>query len=347
MISRHLSNPCPFLCNPSLPLLCSFPQPGASSEYFRKFGEVGERWVSYASVGGPGPRVRPPGGLEGRLRDQAQLWRTGGPLGTQVASTAPTPARGGGRGTGSPRRAGSPRQIAGDACYSPSAVAIILRGLGAAAAPGREERLWKRGVVTEAHVAGKGRRPTDTPPARPSIPGRPHALSASNTACSHRTPEGSATQEQLRLPAQAIPPETSRRAGAETQAAPPHPPPCAGAVPEEAKSGARWRPLPILQRLADQLPSPRREQIIGWSVPSSDGRGKACEEGHTKFTSSGTEVTLTLLLSSPQSWVLENNGDFHVQRKYVPAGSRRRTSSTPSSLDSSSQPRSLSLPPHS
>ena len=40
-------------------------------------------------------------------------------------------------------------------------------------------------------------------------------------------------------------------------------------------------------------------------------------------------MTLTPLVSSSQSWVLENNGDSHVQKNDLPPGLRWRASSTP------------------
>lgn len=58
-------------------------------------------------------------------------------------------------------------------------------------------------------------------------------------------------------------------------------------------------------------------------------QGKAYEEGHTKYISSGREMTLTPLVPLPPSWVLENNGELHLRKNYPPSGLRGRASSTP------------------
>lgn len=71
-----------------------------------------------------------------------------------------------GVGAGRPWIAESPGLTPGKGRYSPSAVAIVLGGLGTATAL-REAGLWKRGVVKEAHRAGEGRRGSQTPPSPP------------------------------------------------------------------------------------------------------------------------------------------------------------------------------------
>lgn len=98
---------------------------------------------------------------------------------------------------------------------------------------GKEE--WSQRLTWRVREGGPQTHP------RPGLvfPGRPHALFTGNTAYRHQTPEVSATQEQLRLRELATPPETSRRAGAETQAVPPRPHPRARAPFQKRRKVAR------------------------------------------------------------------------------------------------------------
>lgn len=149
-------------------------------------------------------------------------------------------------------------------------------------------------MIREAHGAGKGGAAHRHAPGGLRGPERPLAASLSTTSATE--PRGSLRtlrnfDSRSKRLARGFPPR--RRSDADRA------PPRAGAVPAERKSGAHWRPLPTLRQLADQPPPLQRERFIGWSIPSSDGWGKYVRRGHTKFTSSGREMTLTPVVSSP------------------------------------------------
>lgn len=146
---------------------------------------------------------------------------------------------------GRPWRAGSPGLTPGKARYSPSAVAIVLGGLGAATAL-REAGLWKRGVVREAHrvvrEAHRETRPTDTPPGSIALSRTP--TRALVEYLQQRWKPGVFTDpEELELWERAL---SLRIPAAQAQRRRPSPsPPRAGAVAGGVKSGALWRPSPF------------------------------------------------------------------------------------------------------
>lgn len=142
---------------------------------------------------------------------------------------------------GRPWRAGSPGLTPGKARYSPSAVAIVLGGLGAATAL-REAGLWKRGVVREAHRAGKEKRGPQTPPGSIALSRVP--TRALVEYLQQRWKPGVFTDpEELELWERTL---SLRIPAAQAQRRRPSPsPPRAGAVAGGVKSGALWRPSPF------------------------------------------------------------------------------------------------------
>lgn len=119
--------------NYPLHLFCSFPSSQRQFWESKKFGEAGALFPGQRTAA-PGPRVRRPSGLEGRLRGGQARAREGCQrcLGVRTCLCQARELHTG--ETGRPRRAARARRTPGEPCYSPSAVAIILSRPGAAGA---------------------------------------------------------------------------------------------------------------------------------------------------------------------------------------------------------------------
>lgn len=211
---------------------------------FREVREAGGRFIYKAQYRGAGPRVRLRGGLEGRgPGDRALPGRLGsGPPGRTCPRRDQEPeARG--------RRAGGPGGVP-DARYSPSAVAIILGGLGAAAETrdsGKEEG--------SERLTGRGREAPsrDTPPAARRHPARRSVAELRRKPGCRCPPSLVGTRGVSALR------EASRRAGAATPTAPlpPSPRPLLARRRRGSRRGEKWRAMAVPPRstgLADGAP---------------------------------------------------------------------------------------------
>lgn len=168
MISRHLSNPWPFLFLITLFLyFVSFPQPRASSSISESSLRPGSAGFPTPRLAVPGPRVRPPCGLEGRQQgDQAQPGRRlpAGPWGVQVSAASPQPP-GKEAAAGRPRRAGVPGRFLGVPVTHPQLSPLSCVGWGQR--PRWEDRqdsgkqecsqwlTWRGGKAAHRHTPGQ------------------------------------------------------------------------------------------------------------------------------------------------------------------------------------------------
>lgn len=143
------------------------PPPRLSPGCFGKFGRPGGALFTRLGTAAPGHVSARAAAWRGGDREIGHCQREAGVRATRAHVSAPRPgARG--PGPGRPWRAGGPGGVL-DARYSPSAVAIVLDELGAAAetrGSGKEEG--------SERLTGRGReaRGTDTPPAARRHPER-------------------------------------------------------------------------------------------------------------------------------------------------------------------------------